>query len=111
MKAFITKAATFLKLVDEHDQKLSLTNLALIVVVIKLALAPVVSITDVGTLFVTLLAYSAKKTINNQQKNAEAIPIDTTSLEKSIGSAVQEIESLKSKVTSLSLATGLKPKI
>lgn len=111
MKSKIKSLFTFLKLIDKHDGQLSLTNVAVIVVVTKMALAPVASITDVGTLFITLLAYSSKKVINNRQKNAEAIPVDTSSIEKTINSAVSEIESLKSRVSSMALSAGLKSKI
>lgn len=59
------KVLAFLRIIDEHDGKLSLTNLAVIVALLKLALASqVVAPTDLGTIIAALAAYQAKKWIN-----------------------------------------------
>lgn len=106
----LTEFLTFIKVIDAHDGQISLTNLALIVVLVKIAIAPTVSIVDAGTLFVSLLAYSGKKVINNQQMNAQAAPIDTTAIEKSVSQVTDQMEAMKSKINALTMATGLKPK-
>jgi hypothetical protein len=54
----------FIRLVDPHDGLLSLTNIALIVVIVKIATAPSTSLGDLGGLFVALASYQAKKLIN-----------------------------------------------
>lgn len=64
MKQFILKALIFLKIVDEHDENISLTNVGLIVVLVKLAIVQSASIVDIGGLLLALLNYNAKKMIN-----------------------------------------------
>jgi hypothetical protein len=58
---WLRRAATFLRLVDEHDKLLSLTNLALIVCIVKLAWLHNVSLPDLGAFFLGLLSYSWKR--------------------------------------------------
>ncbi len=51
------KPLKFLRLVDEHDGNVSLTNLALLVVLVKIAISTNVSLVDAGALFTVLLSY------------------------------------------------------
>lgn len=50
-----------MRLVDSHDGQLSLTNIALIIVIVKLTLIPSPSIFDLGSLLLALANYNAKK--------------------------------------------------
>lgn len=54
----------FFNLLDSQDN-LSVTNIAVIVCVTKIAIAPQFSITEVGALMVTLLNYAHKRYIND----------------------------------------------
>jgi hypothetical protein len=65
MKEKLLKILIFLRIVDAHDSLLSLTNIAVIIALIKLGMAHSASMTDLGSLFSVLLAYSGKKYINN----------------------------------------------
>jgi hypothetical protein len=97
----LKRILTFLRITDEHDNKLSLTNIALIVVLIKLVMSPNASIVEVVPLFIALAAYSAKKVIN---KDAAEPSADGTQL-----AAVEtEVEEIKSRLTSISLSLGIK---
>ena len=57
------KVLQFFRIVDDNSQ-LSLTNLALIIVLIKLYLAPVIGVGEMVPMFLALLNYSGKKIIN-----------------------------------------------
>ena len=72
MKEKIVRAMIFLRLIDEYDGNLSLTNLALIVVLTKLMFGTMftasfnLKLEDVIGIGVTLASYQAKKAINNK---------------------------------------------
>lgn len=55
------RALVFLRLVDPHDQTLSLTSIALIIVIVKLAMVKTPSVYDLGGLLLALANYNAKK--------------------------------------------------
>lgn len=57
-------ALAFLNLLDNAGN-LSISNIAVIVCVIKVALAPQFSITEVGALLVSLLNYAHKRYVND----------------------------------------------
>lgn len=91
-----------LRVVDAHDGQLSLSNLAVLVVLVKLALAPQFSMTEIGALFIALMNYSGKKIINSKaEKEQEAFS-------ESQDEVVQKLSELESKVSALSLAAGFK---
>ena len=60
----LMRALHFLRLTDPHDGNISITNIALIVVLTKLAFARTTSIVDLGMLLLSLANYNAKKIIN-----------------------------------------------
>lgn len=66
MKNFIKKALYFLRLTDD-DGLLSITHIACIVVLTKVALAPEPSIADMGALLITLALYYGKK-VHSEKK-------------------------------------------
>lgn len=68
LKSKLLKIGQFFKVVDSHDKNLSLTNLAVWVVIVKLATAKeAISPIDIGALIGTLLPYQAKKYINKMK--------------------------------------------
>lgn len=67
MKDRLVNLLIFLKLVDDHDKNLSLTNVALIVVITKMALLAQFSMVDAGTLLVAIGNYNMKKWMNNDK--------------------------------------------
>jgi len=54
----------FLKIVDPHDGYISLTSLALLIVLYKLAKTPVSTLEDTVPLIIALASYNIKKFIN-----------------------------------------------
>lgn len=60
----LIKVGQFFRLLDD-DGLLSLTNISVMISLYKLVTAPATSYTDVGTVVASLLAYSAKKVIQN----------------------------------------------
>ena len=58
----------FFRLIDAHDGMVSITNVALMIVLYKLAVVQSTSITDIGALLVALSNYNLKKYINIAQK-------------------------------------------
>lgn len=67
MKQFFVKLGRFLRIVDESAITLSITNIAVYVVLVKIALAAEPSITEMGGLLITLAAYYGKKHINKDK--------------------------------------------
>lgn len=61
MKARFLQLLTFLRLVDQHDGLVSLTNLALLVAIAKIATTQALGMEDLGLLIAGLLAYAGKK--------------------------------------------------
>ncbi len=70
------KILEFLRIIDPHDGLISLTNVALLVVLGKLVIAPAVGITEIGGLLIALASYQGKKMINKgaSVEQAEEIP-------------------------------------
>lgn len=97
------KALVWLRLIDEHDGNISLTNIALLIALVKLAVAPSASIVDIGALFISLASYQAKKVINKDEgKQEPAVSmIDVADMEK-------RISDLSSKVSAAQLSMGFK---
>jgi hypothetical protein len=96
----INKLFTFLNLLDAAGN-LSITNVAVIVSLIKLITAPQASITEVGALLLTLANYSAKRyTTANAVKNESA---ESSTVQTAITESIKQIEELKSTVASLVL--------
>lgn len=91
-----TKLLNALSLLDNKGEKLSLTNIALIVCVVKVAMAPNVSFAEISALLLALLNYSYKRHVSNSAEQAEA----TNSKEVAIAQANGANE-LSSQVTEL----------
>ena len=89
--------ANFLNLLDAQG-KLSITNVAVIVCLLKLALAPAASITEAGTLLVALANYAHKRIINNATPEPEQ---PDQELQK-------QMDEMQSTVSNLALKAGLK---
>ena len=60
-----------LNLTDHGNHKLSITNIAVIVCITKIALSPVISITEIGALLLSLLNYAHKRGESNKVVKAE----------------------------------------
>lgn len=69
----VWRACVFVRLIDPHDSNISITNIALVIALFKLATAPVTSLTDIGALMVGLLNYSYKKYLNQNLGQAADI--------------------------------------
>lgn len=91
----------FLKIIDE-DKTVSLTSVALIVVLGKLVVAPAMGITEIGALLVALMSYQGKKVINHQA------PKEPNVLDTQVDEMKAKLEEVESKVSVMSLAAGLK---
>lgn len=92
----------FLNLLD-HEGNLSITNLAVIVVLIKLAIAPAATLTEAGTLLIALANYAHKRVVTN------SVPEVT---EDTITPQVEEMQTkldeVSSQVSALSMNAGIK---
>lgn len=88
--------ANFLNLLDAQG-KLSITNVAVIVCLLKLAFAPAASITEAGTLLVALANYAHKRYTNATPEPTEVDP----ELQK-------QLNEMQSTVSNLALKAGLK---
>lgn len=96
------RVLSFFSLLDK-EQNLSISNLAVIIVLIKLAVSPSASITEAGTLLIVMANYALKrKTINDNSKPEEDIV--TPKLEETN----KKLEEIQGKVSALSLQASLK---
>ena len=92
------QAFTFLRLIDKHDGLLSLTNIALIVVIAKLIFVQNAGVMDLGALLLSLAAYNFKK--YQAARTSSAAVSDQSDMNL-------KMEELKSKVNALSVKVGL----
>lgn len=79
-KTLFCRILTFLRVIDEHDDKISLTNLALIIVMYKIFKSTDTSITDLGGLMVALMGYNYKKFINKDAINQASKIVNSVTL-------------------------------
>lgn len=92
----IKQLANFLNLLDAQG-KLSITNVAVIVCLLKLAFAPAASITEAGTLLVALANYAHKRYTNA-----------TPEPEQPDQELQKQLDEMQSTVSNLALKAGLK---
>lgn len=113
-----------LNLVERGGQKLSLSNLAVFVCVVKIAVAPVISIPEIGALLLSLLNYGHKRYESNKaykaeieaqaqvdqehQKHLDAHADRLKQLEDQVNSQQKVIEEAKSVLTAQKLQSGIK---
>lgn len=95
MRAKLLKFLDFFRLLDE-DGVLSLTNIAVIIVLVKLAIEPSLDYTAVGALLTVIGSYTFKR-YTQRRKNAETV------IPEDIPKAIEE---LKAKVTQLQIKEG-----
>lgn len=104
----LIKILNFFSLVD-NDQKLSLTSIGLYTVLIKLAIAPSPSLTDVGALLLVLLNYAHKRKTNDTA--AATIAENSADAAKNIATdtaeAAKQLSDLVAKVNALAIRVGM----
>lgn len=64
LRNFITQSLIFLRILDPHDGLVSLTNVALIIMLIKLCSIQNTNMVDLGSFFLALTGYQYKKFLN-----------------------------------------------
>lgn len=74
------RVLSFLKIVDAHDGLVSLTNVALIIALVKFALLRNVGLPDLSAFFLALLAYSVKR--HSRAQTSTAIDTVNTAVDK-----------------------------
>ena len=92
MKARILKSLAFVRLLDENGQ-LSLTNIAVIIVLVKLAVMKDLNLNAVSVLLTTLGAYNFKRYLG-KSSNESAIATPN----KEVGVLMDEINKIKLKM-------------
>ena len=96
----IKKIASFLRLVDENGQ-LSLTNVSVIVTIIKLVLVQNASVCDLGILIASLTSYQVKRIVTKK-------PLEPSALEERVEAMASDFEAAKSKLNVLTMQVGIK---
>lgn len=71
MKNFLLNILQVFRILDENRQ-ISITNIAVIIVLVKLWQTPSTNMTDVGSLFIALSHYGYKKYLNKDTINQAA---------------------------------------
>lgn len=101
----ITRSLRFLNLLDK-DSNLSISNIAVLIMLFKLALTPSLSLVDAGMLLITLMNYAHKR-----HSSAKSIT-QSNEFESNIKSKLLEFESkltdTESNVAAAMLKVGLK---
>lgn len=98
----VKKVFGFLRIIDS-DGQISLTNVALMIVLYKLGTAYSVSFTEIGALFIALANYAGKKVINNANQTPT-----TDAFQVQIGEMQKKLEETTTQVSSLAILSGLK---
>ena len=101
----INKVLTFLNLVDTNGN-LSITNLAVVITLIKLATSPSANITEAGTLLIALGNYALKRQVIASSAKADD---DTESkINNALQATADKLNNLESALTGVALKVGLK---
>lgn len=98
------KVGKFLRLIDENNQ-MSITNIAVLVVIYKVGTAQNVDLYDAGIILIALLNYSYKRYI--KFKEVKEIKPSSSVEDDIVEQVKEEIKGLKDKVGSLQVAVGL----
>lgn len=88
----------FLNLLDRGG-KLSLTNLAVVICLFKIALAPAFSLADMGVLLLTLLNYAHKRTESYKVAKEQAKVVAPNEDVESLKAQMQELKTLHDTVS------------
>lgn len=94
MKKFFCSILRFLNLVD-RSCNLSITNIALIVLLVKLAIAPTFTLPEVAAFFLALLNYGHKRHETNKAIAQEVPLVETVPQAVDLAPIQAEIDSLK----------------
>lgn len=98
------RALEFLRLVDPHDGQLSLSNIAVWVVLAKVALIRDAGMVDVGALLVAMLNYAYKRRVNSiVEAGPDASPVDAK-----VAEVEARLEDIASKVNAQQIALGIR---
>ena len=81
-----------LNLTERGNNKISLSNLMVLVCIVKVAMAPVISITEIGALFLSVLNYAHKRFEANKAAHEEQSKLPDS---KTI---IEEMKGLKSQL-------------
>lgn len=93
IKSAFFAVGRFLRLIDENDQ-LSLTNVILIGVAVKIFVAKEVSVAELGTLVMSLLAYAHKKQLGLKVKIDKAQTQAINELKDQIGTIQSKVDTV-----------------
>jgi hypothetical protein len=103
----ITKILSFLRITDSKSQ-LSLTNIAVITLVTKVLTSPHPTAGDLVALAVVVANYIGKKIIDYHQSKIQAPDYNVQALSDSVKALELKVEDQKNKISSLSMATGMR---
>jgi hypothetical protein len=92
----------FTRIVDEHENQISVVNIACLVIVVKVALAVNPSVADLGGLLIALMAHYGKRRLNMKAKNLD------TQQNKEITEIQSKLKELGDRVGSVAAALGFK---
>lgn len=120
IKRFFLNVLGFFQLID-HNNRLSITNIATMVVIVKIAMAVSIDWGVISALLITLLNYGHKRHVISKEKctaKSEDLPFvdltDITNEVHALASQVKEIGDIaadaKDKASKVALASGLTSK-
>ena len=100
------KVLKFLNLIDQQG-RLSITNVAVIILLAKIAIAPSIDWAVISGLLVTMINYSHKRYESNKVIPAN---VDSDVLKQTIEEVRKVAEEAKDKASKAAIAVGFKPK-
>lgn len=92
----------FLRIVDEHENQISVVNIACLVIIVKVALAVNPSVADLGGLLIALMAHYGKRRLNMKARNLDA------QQNKELSEIQTKLKELGDRVGSVAAALGFK---
>lgn len=88
----------FLNLKEARSNKLSLTNIAVAVCIVKVAMAPQASIVDLGALLLSLMNYMHKRNENNKAQKVESETNNQDAITE-VKEAVEKVVNVQNSIT------------
>lgn len=104
----LTRLLTFVRALDDKGN-LSITNLSVVAMLVKVFSSGAVSQTDLIALVAVILNYAIKKImVYFEDRTPKPASVDMQALQDNVAKLTGELEDAKNKISSLSIAAGVR---
>lgn len=107
MRERLKRALYFLRITDEQNN-VSLTNLAIWIVLVRMVYHPELMMLDIGALLIAYMTYSTKKILACRKPPTAPESESLGAVKSDISHLFDQIKELRDKIGGISLAAGIK---